>query len=336
MKQIQWLTLLAVCLLLIPACTRTPAVPEPGSDSGTAAATGTETEPETEKPVKEKTTMNVMSFNVLGMNRETQTAKEPYKTVDATVETRGVKLNRLLVGEQIDIAGFQELTAPWRIWFREKLDSAYGFVGTPTRDTGEGGYIAYRKDKYEPVEKGVFWLYDGAPSKPAKYDESMFDRMCYWALFRVKASGEYFLFMDTHLDHTGATAKQAKVIVDQIPVISEKMKTAYGIKSLPVMLVGDMNSRPDTEAYRVLTSALRDARLYSKGDTVDGRYATSPDLRWVESEADYRQDGHVIDYLMISRQITVNNYKMVWTSTNLCPYGEFISDHNAVIVNVGI
>ena len=125
-------------------------------------------------------------------------------------------------------------------------------------------------------------------------------------------------------------------LVDQIPVISEKMKTAYGIKSLPVMLVGDMNSRPDTEAYRVLTSALRDARLYSKGDTVDGRYATSPDLRWVESEADYRQDGHVIDYLMISRQITVNNYKMVWTSTNLCPYGEFISDHNAVIVNVGI
>ena len=334
MKRFRPLLILSVLLMLVTSCTRSPGVQEPSTAGGTETTPATgET---TKEPEKERTTMNVMSFNVLGMNRETQTASEPKKTVDATVATRGEKLNKLLVGEQIDIAGFQELTAPWRIWFRQELDSSYGFVGTPTRDTGEGGYIAYRKDKYEPVEKGVFWLYDGAPSTPAKYEESAFDRLCYWALFRVKSSGEYFLFMDTHLDHTGATAKQAQVLVNQIPVITEQMKEQYSIRSLPVMLVGDMNSRPETEAYRILTSSLRDARLYSKGATVDSRYATSPDFRWVESEADYRHDGHIIDYLMISRQITVNNYKMVWTSTNLCPYGEFISDHNAIIVNVGI
>lgn len=334
MKHVKLLLILSALLMLVTSCARSPGVQEPSTAGGTEATPATgET---TKEPTKEKTTMNVMSFNVLGMNRETETANSPKKTVDATVAARGEKLNKLLVGEQIDIAGFQELTSPWRIWFRQELDSAYGFVGKPTRDTGEGGYIAYRKDKYEPVKHDVFWLYDGAPSTPAKYEESMFDRMCYWALFRVKASGEYFLFMDTHLDHTGGTAKQAQVIVDQIPIISEHLKSTYGIKSLPVMLVGDMNSRPDSEAYRILTSTLRDSRLYSKGETVDSRYATSPDFRWVESEDEYRQDGHIIDYLMISRQITVNNYKMVWTSTNLCPYGEFISDHNAIIVNVGI
>lgn len=77
MKHVKLLLILSALLMLVTSCARSPGVQEPSTAGGTEATPATgET---TKEPTKEKTTMNVMSFNVLGMNRETETANSPKK-----------------------------------------------------------------------------------------------------------------------------------------------------------------------------------------------------------------------------------------------------------------
>ena len=281
--------------------------------------------------------MRVMSFNVLSKDL-------PQKKVyggedlftDARVSVRGLGLNAVLNGESVDIAGLQELSLPWRQWLTENLDGKYAAVGDHTKATGEAGYILYRKDKYEVLHSGRFWLAEGAPDEAVVGWDSKFDRLCVWALFTEKQNGKRFLFFDTHLDHIGVLARprQASVIMKQIEKKQAYVRQSYGIENCPVILTGDMNSEPTTKTYVIYTSGLRDARVCSVGDTIEACYCTSPDFYLCESAEKYSRKGHIIDYIFVSENITVNSYSMVHTATKLCQYGEYISDHNAIFADV--
>lgn len=317
---------------------------ENGTASGTTdtnpPAAGTTTAATTESPViKEKVynNMKVMSFNVLGTDR----AGEPVLNsdtvkADARVSVRGDKLNALLNGEEIDIAGLQELRPSWRGFCHSGLDEKYGFTGYITGDTTEGGYVIYRRDKYTVIQNGVFWLAPGAPTSYTKGWKTNFDRICTWVIFRINATDDYFLFLDTHLDWNDAAtnAKQAGVVVEQIISLRDQMKTAFGVENCPLVVVGDMNSGPSSETYGVFTAALYDARVRSRGKQIYQHLSTSPGFNYVTSLDNAIANDHIIDYIFCTRNITVNDYKMIHTSTNLCEYGEFISDHNAIIADI--
>ena len=281
--------------------------------------------------------MKIMSFNVLSKDtaeQKTRGVKEV--TVNGYVSARAPMLNQMLDGELPDVVGLQECSAPWRAWLGEHLNPKYACVGNHTKATGEAGYILYLKNKFQVLENGFFWLAEGAPQAPVVGWDAKFDRICCWALFECLQCGKRFLFLDTHLDHEGSIARpnQAIVILEQIKELTELAGRKYGIKDCPVILVGDMNSRPDSEAYAVYTSYLNDARVHSKGNTLPDEISTSPWFWYCESEADYCRNFHIIDYIFTSSNVTVQNYGMIHTCTNLCPYGAYISDHNAVIAEV--
>lgn len=323
------LSALLLLTLLLSACT-----PE-GNVTPETVVTDPATEAPSEAPVP-KTVMKVMSFNVWGGNSSNQTTADgSNKRVDARVSVRSKKLNVMLDAEAIDIAGLQEVKDEWKTWMRNEMDERYAFVGRSTQETGEGGYVIYRKDKYTVKDSGAFWLVEGAPTTPQKHPDSNFDRMCTWVIFQVTATGEYFLFLDTHLDTVDSVrAGQATVLVGQIPILQAKVKESYGTESCPVILVGDMNSEIDTEPYNIMSKVLCDTRTYSKGSTVARDFSTSPWFWYCKTEADYKKDGHYIDYIFVSKGITVKNHKMIHTATNLCPYGSYISDHNAMISEI--
>lgn len=283
-------------------------------------------------------TLNVMSFNVYSVN------KNPVNTnngdpVDMRVKRRAPCLNELLLGEQIDIAGLQEASEAWQNWLKTDLDSAYSYVGTHTVKTGEGGYIVYNKEKLTLMEDSVFWLAEGAPRSSEIGWDGQYDRLCTWALFQVKETGKYLLFMDTHLDHKGTLARTygAKLILDQIALLRTKFESTYGVTDCPVVVVGDMNAEPSSAAYKKFTSGLVDSFYAVPNNPFDEDASTSPGLYYRTSEDAYVIDSHRIDYVFLSKEnITALKYNMLHTSSSLCKYGEFLSDHNAIVVHISI
>ena len=298
-----------------------------------------------------------MSFNVWGGGDKTQTSNDATALPSMTVEDRGVKINALLNGEDIDVAGFQEVSngTDWANasfnWIGTRLDEKYGYIVGQTQDIGSGVYIIYKKDRFEVLDSGVFCLVDGAPASKTgvtqKLPDSDFERICNWAVLKVKETGEIFLFMDTHLlaglsasaeanvTESDVRSKQVGVLVSQIPVLRNKVKTSYGVSDCPVILVGDMNSTPTSNEYKIIAQTFNDSLKVSNGTTVDGAYSTFTGFWHCETEANYKKTSARIDYIFTSNEnISVLNYKMVHTSTNLCSYGAYISDHNAVIAEL--
>lgn len=282
--------------------------------------------------------INVMSFNALNSKNAMiySVLNSEAMKADGSISVRGPKLNAMLIGENIDVAGLQELDTGWRDWLESNLDARYQFVGGYTSNTSEAGYILYNSERYTVLQSGVFWLSPGGSTKPTIGWDARFDRICSYALFQINESGSYFLFFSTHLDHEGETARteSASLIVSQIESLCAQVVAMFDIETCPAILVGDMNSVPSEDPYKIYTGLLRDALVYSTGSKVSPSYSTSPGYNYLAEGADYIKDGHRIDYIFVSNEITVNNYKMIHTSTNRCEYGSFISDHNALVAHI--
>lgn len=285
---------------------------------------------------KQPDTLNILSFNVYSGNSDHAEVSNA-DTADMRINNRSDKLNDLLLSENISIAGLQEVNSEWQNWLNISLDSSYAYVGTCTEDTHEGGYIVYRKETFSLISDGVFWLAEGAPSTAETGWDSEYDRLCSWALLQINNTENYILFMDTHLDHKGTLARKysAKLILEQIDKLKLHFEETFQINNCSVVLTGDMNSEPKSSVYRTFTEILTDSFHAAQNNSVEAKASTSPGLYHRVSEENYVKDGHRIDYIFVSNNsFDVLTYKMLHTATNLCPYGEYISDHNAIIAQL--
>ena len=342
MKNLGVLVKILCVLLAITACF--VACDNQTSNNETASATeekiteNQNDESTSTQPDEVGTIINAMSFNVWGYNEGRATANDSTKIVRGNPLVRGEKLNDLLNGEEIDVAGLQGVSArtDWVTFMKNNLDEKYKYISAHTTDIESGVYIIYRSDKLEVVENGMFWLYDGAPTRPMKYSESEFQRICNWAIFKIKETGEIFVFMDTHLDtYLSGRIKQVDILVSQIPVLQEKAQTITGTTGCPVILVGDFNSKSNDTEYSKVSKVMNDSFSVTLGKKTNPLLNTYTGFWYCASTADYKKDGGRIDYVWVSKDnLSVHDYKMIHTSTNLCPYGEYISDHNAVIAKV--
>lgn len=280
-----------------------------------------------------KTTLKVLSLNLWSKDRACA-AIAGGESVDMRVAVRSPKVNALLLGEDIDIAGLQEASPPWQSWLFSDLYSHYACLGTCTVNTREGGYIIYRKEKLKPLESGTFWLAPGAPTVSEKGWDASYDRLCTWAFFLVQETQSHLLFLNAHLDHKGQTAKVegAKLILEQIDALRQKIAAAFGVTNCPVVLTGDMNARPEEPTYAAFATQLGDSLLLADQTDVEPSHDSSPGLYFRASEDEFAQNGHRIDYIFFTEDsIRVKRYSMIHTATNLCQYGPYITDHNAII-----
>lgn len=284
------------------------------------------------------TIIKAMSLNLFSKNNE-NVPVAGNTTADMRVSVRGPKVNALLLGEGIEIAGLQEVTPAWQGWLADGLDKSYHYLGTCTHDTKEGGYIVYRADIFTALESGTFWMAPGAPASPAWGWDTRYDRLCTWGLFQHKLTGSYFLFLDAHLDHIGEEAKTngAHIILEQIKLLQDKVSESYGVTNCPIVLTGDMNSTPVSDPYRIFTAQLNDSLLCAQKTDVALCDSSSPGLYYQENEDAILRNYHRIDYVLVNEDcVKVQEYKMIHTATNLCKYGPYVTDHNAVIAILSI
>lgn len=220
-----------------------------------------------------------------------------------------------------DIFGIQEGLADQVNYLDESLTS-YAFVGVG-RDDGKskGEYCAlfYNKDKFQLLGQHTFWL-SNTPEKVSKGWDAAYERICTYAFFMDKTTGNNFWVFNTHFDHIGEEAreKSAKLIVETIKEVNKD--------EFPVFILGDFNLNEESKAIKYLSAHYNDARMVSKGKPF-GPFGTFTGFKFHEPVEDR------IDYIFCSKElIHVKKYGVLTDSKN----ARYPSDHFPVIIQAEI
>lgn len=158
-----------------------------------------------------------------------------------------------------DYFGVQEAVPQQMVDIKTNLKD-YDYVGVGRDDgknQGEYSAIFYDKNKLEVVKSGTFWLSE-TPEKPSKGWDAAYNRVCTYALFKLKKSGKKFYAFNVHFDHVGDVAR-----VNSSKLILEKIKE-LNPENLPLTLTGDFNLTDDTEPIKIISQSLDNAYYHSK------------------------------------------------------------------------
>lgn len=211
-----------------------------------------------------------------------------------------------------DTLGVQEATPEWMDFLKANLDGyAYEGVGRDDGDNkGEYSAVFYKKDKYETVDSGNFWLSE-TPDKPGKGWDAACVRICSWVLLKDKETGKKFIHLNTHLDHIGVEARK-----EGMRLIFDKAESF----SAPTIVTGDFNFEQGSDFYEGLVS----------GKLRDSKFAAEISDDGVTYNAFGEYDGAIIDFIMVSPEISVKKYSVVNEILN----GEYPSDHFPVTAEI--
>jgi len=158
-----------------------------------------------------------------------------------------------------DFFGVQEAVPQQMVDIKSGLRN-YDFVGVGRDDganKGEYSAIFYDAEKLKVLKSGTFWLSE-TPQKPSKGWDAAYNRICTYALFKMKKDGRKFWAFNVHLDHVGIVARENSV------QLILKMIKSFNTKNFPVVLTGDFNLTEDTKPIKILSENLYDAYYHSK------------------------------------------------------------------------
>ncbi len=150
--------------------------------------------------------------------------------------------------EQPDLIGFQEARTAMREWLADAM-APMGYTitgcGRDANYRGEGTPIAYKRDRLNIMASTTIWL-SATPLVPGsrfKGDQSNCPRVFTAVTFKP-SEGRPFIFLNTHLDHQGSTAKLLGAIqIDQY----------LSRRGMPFVVSGDMNAGPESPAIKAFT-----------------------------------------------------------------------------------
>ncbi|MCG2793319.1 MAG: endonuclease/exonuclease/phosphatase family protein [Weeksellaceae bacterium] len=158
-----------------------------------------------------------------------------------------------------DYFGVQEAVPQQMVDLKTGLKD-YDSVGVGRDDgknQGEYSAIFYDKNKLEVLKSGTFWL-SQTPDKPSKGWDAAYNRICTYALFKLKKGGKKFYAFNVHFDHVGNVAR-----VNSSKLILEKIKE-LNPENIPLTLTGDFNLTDDSEPIKIISQSLDDSYYHSK------------------------------------------------------------------------
>lgn len=265
---------------------------------------------EVDMPEEQRFTLNLVSYNIR-MNT-------PSDGVNAW-PLRKDKVTGLLKFHQADIFGVQE-ALPEQVQDLKNAFPEYGHLGVGRDDgisEGEHMSVFYRKDRFEKLDGGTFWL-NPATDKPGFGWDAACNRTCTWLKFRDKLTGKQFFFFNTHFDHRGVTARK-----ESAQLVIRRMKE-INTENLPMILMGDFNAVKESEPIQYILGHLTDSRTVSSS-TPYGPEGTSGGF-------EVKEKSRIIDYIFIHGKVKVLRHGHLSES-----YGMYYpSDHLPVLAEVEI
>lgn len=255
--------------------------------------------------------LNVATYNIRCENRTDDANGNGWKQ-------RAPQVVALIQKYKFHLFGLQEVTKNQLNDLQNQLPE-YGWVGVGRDDgkeKGEFSPIFYRKDLFDVIESGTFWL---APidSIPSVGWDAALPRICTWARFKI-INGMRFQIFNLHMDHVGKVAR-----LESAKLIVQKIQETCG--SEPVIVCGDFNMDQRSDGYKALKQedVLNDAyKLATK------KNAKKPTF----NDYDLNKTGDSrIDHLFVTNQIKINQYDIL-TDTYQADTVRLPSDHYPVRV----
>lgn len=287
-------------------------------------------------PIVEQTlddyTLKVMSFNVQTENG-----------TSVSFDLRAEMLRDLLDQLRPDSIGMQEVTTGWINRMNSfAFNNSYAGVGEGRTPGGEASSIYYRKDKFELVDSGTFWLSDTPDVQGSAFANANYPRICTWVHLRDKATGFEYIHINTHLDHNGnnSSSDGRALRTSQVRVLLEYIQK---FPDVPMVLTGDFNqakTNGDEEIYAMfknvlgissftattgekMTGNFADARA-DAADTVPADAWASMTSYWQEGTDKYNPAKKPIDYVFY----TPDDFDaMVYRNIHYHRDGIYMSDH---------
>lgn len=231
-------------------------------------------------------------------------------------ENRKDWVSTLIQFYEPDLFGIQE-GLQTQVSFLDGALVNYKYVGVGRDDgdtSGEYAAIFYKSDKLEARDSGTFWL-SQTPNEPSFGWGANFRRIATWARFKVKETGAEYLVFNAHLDHEVAEAR-----LNSVKLIREKAKE-WNTEDLPILIMGDLNARPDSPPIKYLSSVFKDSKTiseyppYGPEGTFNGFNTAHPlDTR--------------IDYIFVDEKVSVHKYAVIADTQN----ERTPSDHLPVLI----
>ncbi len=243
-----------------------------------------------------------------------------------------------LVGEirrlDMDVFGMQEVYPEQALFVTNSLPQ-YAIIGehrNADRVSGEAAPVCYRKDRFDVVRSGTFWLSETPDVPGVKGWGAACPRVCSWALLKVRSSGSMLVFANVHTDHISELARKEGMLL-----VIRRMRE-FAPKGTPIVFTGDHNCR-ETEAPSKAVAALLADSIYATETPPKGPWRTFNGWAWRDVEypvadalklpghvrnarkgsPDAHKDkngGHVwedcgarIDYVYVSRDVKVLAYE---------------------------
>ena len=198
--------------------------------------------------------LRVVSFNIRGDFEHGVATSKPYVWLRTDgAHRRDLVLNAVQELDP-DLLGVQEAYANQADEIAAALPkhASYGVGREDGKRAGEQCTIYFRRDRFEKIDSGTFWLCK-TPEKPGSiYPGAACTRIASWVVLKDKAADRPLLVLNTHWDHVNAESHQwaAKQIREHIA--EEKFPRAS-------IVMGDFNAIEESTEIRSLLSPTDDA-----------------------------------------------------------------------------
>ncbi len=250
--------------------------------------------------------LNLISFNI-------RCCDDPNGN---SIAERAPRLKKVISAYGADAIGLQEYFTPrWESYIREHYGDQYDmFIQHRASKDYEATPILWRKDRFDCLKTGYFWLSDTPETESRGWDEryNCF-RMCVYAILRDKQNGETFTLMNTHFGF-GDRGQ-----VDSAHLIYEYSKK---ISDHPTIIVGDFNMSPNSAGYRAMTERFVDLNAVTARDDRATFHGYDPEKHTEEH----------IDYCFLNDKVKPINQKIIDDLVD----GKFPSDHYGLYITLEI
>ncbi len=223
-----------------------------------------------------------------------------------SIDERAPRLEKLLHQISADVLTFQEIRPKWVPEIERIFSKDYEiFLCYRSQEKPEGLITLWKKERFNCLEKGFFWLSDTPEVESRGWDEK-YDcpRICSYALLKEKGSEQTFLAMNTHFGF-GDTCQ-----LKSVDLIKKYRNRFSDVKAF---VAGDFNMLPQSPAHIEIQRNFVDANQVTIRDrrATFHNYHPAPD-----------QIFH-IDYIFCDQRIFPKTFKILDGDVD----GKYPSDH---------
>lgn len=233
-----------------------------------------------------------------------------------SISERAPRLSAITSLYDADIIGFQEYRPAWEYFIAKYYFDKYDMFLKYRNETVdiEGCPILWRKDKFDCIKTGYFWLSDTPGIESRGWDE-LYNcyRICVYVILKDKLSGKTLTAVNTHFGFGDkGQIDSTKLIYDYSKKISDH----------PTFVVGDFNMTPDSVGYAAMVEHFKDVNACTANDLSTTFHNYQPEVI---------NDQH-IDYCFIDHNITPLKQKLIADTVD----GKYPSDHFGLYIELDI